>query len=298
MCMGKRLSKVFQKAKDNPIPFDDSSKLAFFSDCHRGDGSWADDFARNENLLCHALDHYYEEGFTYFEIGDGDELWENRHFRDVEFAHRDVFKRMRRLHVKGRLYLIWGNHDGERRSSRNVRQNLYKYYDERTGKDQALFDGIDVHEGLVLKHSDTGKTIFLVHGHQGDLMSDYLWPLGRYFVRHVWRHWQVLGVRDPTSPASNTSKAGKVEIHLEEWAEDKHQMLIAGHTHLPRFPQGGNPPYFNCGCCVYPHSITGIEIQNGDITLVRWLLRAKENDGVLYVHRDVRDGPERLRAFL
>jgi hypothetical protein len=28
-----------------------------------------------------ALDHYWREGFTYIEGGDGDELWEHKDFR-------------------------------------------------------------------------------------------------------------------------------------------------------------------------------------------------------------------------
>jgi hypothetical protein len=35
----------------------------------------------------------------------------------------------------------------------------------------------------------------------------------------------------------------------------------------------GAPPYFNTGSCLYASYITGIEIQNGEITLVRWATR-------------------------
>lgn len=53
-------------------------RYVFFSDCHRGYGGWNDNFAANQNLCFHALQYYYDRGFTYVEIGDGDELWENR----------------------------------------------------------------------------------------------------------------------------------------------------------------------------------------------------------------------------
>ena len=72
----KRLTKVFEAAKR--IPFDDSSRIVFFSDCHRGDNGRTDPFARNKELFLHALNHYYREGFTYIEVGDGDDLWQNR----------------------------------------------------------------------------------------------------------------------------------------------------------------------------------------------------------------------------
>jgi len=78
MSTSKRLTEVFKSAEE--ILFDDSSKFIFFSDCHRGDNSWSDDFADNQNLFFHALNYYYNKGFTYIEIGDGDELWENKIF--------------------------------------------------------------------------------------------------------------------------------------------------------------------------------------------------------------------------
>jgi len=36
----KRLTEVFDSARE--ITFDDSDKIIFFSDCHRGDGSWSE----------------------------------------------------------------------------------------------------------------------------------------------------------------------------------------------------------------------------------------------------------------
>jgi len=72
----KRLTEVFEMAEE--VPFDDSSKIVLFSDCHRGDNGWADDFAHNQSLFFFALEHYYAQGFTYIEIGDGDELYENK----------------------------------------------------------------------------------------------------------------------------------------------------------------------------------------------------------------------------
>ena len=70
MSSAKRLSKAYENAKR--IPFDDTSKFIVFSDCHRGDNSFADEFANNRNIYFHALNHYHKEGFHYCELGDGD----------------------------------------------------------------------------------------------------------------------------------------------------------------------------------------------------------------------------------
>lgn len=63
----KRLSEVFESAEE--IPFDDFSKIIIMSDCHRGDGSWADNFSKNKNIYYAALTYYYRNNFTYIELG-------------------------------------------------------------------------------------------------------------------------------------------------------------------------------------------------------------------------------------
>lgn len=294
MSTNKRLTEVFKSAKE--IPFDHSFKFIFFSDCHRGDNSWADDFAHNQCLFFHALNHYYNNGFTYIEIGDGDELWENRRFADIRRAHSHIFWLMRKFHKENRLYLIWGNHDIERKNRNTVSKTLHRYYDDRKERYEPLFKGIEVHEGLVLKHSGTDNKIFLVHGHQGDLKDDYLWRLGRFFARHCWRHLQLLGIRDPTSPAKNFKKRREVERRIIKWVKANNQMLIAGHTHRPMFPDEGAPPYFNDGSCIHPRCMTGIEIKNGEILLIKWYVKP-EKGGALCVTREVLAGPKKLQSF-
>jgi len=294
MCTSKRLTEVFEAARE--IIFDDSSKFVFFSDCHRGDNSWSDDFAKNQNIFFQALTYYYAEGFTYIELGDGDELFENTNFEDIRRAHSHIFELMRKFYEEKRLWLIWGNHDIERKDDEHVERTLHCFYDERRRKKEPLFKGIEVYEGLVLRHGVTGKKMFLVHGHQGDFMNEYLWRLSRFFVRYFWRWFQTFGVKDPTRPSKNLKKLGKVEKRLSEWAWANDQMLIAGHTHRSMFPRVGKPPYFNTGSCVHPRSITGIEIQRGNIGLIKWWIKPKK-DGALYVTREILAGPEKLESF-
>ena len=69
----KRLSSVYNAAQ--VIPFDKSSKFIIMSDCHRGQGNTGNNFLPNQTLHLAALDYYYKRGFTYIELGDGDELW-------------------------------------------------------------------------------------------------------------------------------------------------------------------------------------------------------------------------------
>ncbi len=290
-----RLKEIFDSSKT--VDFDDSSKFILFSDCHRGDNSWSDDFAHNEKLFFHALNHYYNEGFTYIEIGDGDELWESKKFEEIRKAHSHIFWIMRKFHKDDRLFLIWGNHNIVWKNQKYIEKNLFKYYDERKRCIKPLFDGIEIHEGLILRHSNMEKKIFLFHGHQGDLMCDRLWRLSRFFVRHLWKHLQLLGIKDPTSPAKNFKKRREVERKIIDWVKSSKRTVICGHTHRPVFPNEGEPAYFNTGSCVHPRCITGIEIENGEIMLIKWWVKPKK-DGALYVEREILMGPKKLQSFI
>lgn len=291
MLAKKRLTKVFQSSPE--IPFDDSSKIILFSDCHRGDNGWADDFADNQCLFFHALNYYYHAGFIYIELGDGDELWENKKFEVVRQAHSHIFWLLKKFHNENRFYLIYGNHNNVLKNRNYVAKKLFQFIDERTEATESLFDSIEAYEGLVLKHTKTGRKIFLVHGHQGDFWNDYLWWISRLLVRYFWRHMQLLGINEITSPAQNNKKRKKIERWLTNWVQENDQMLIAGHTHRPRFPGKNEASYYNDGSCVHPRCITGIEIEHGEIGLIKWSIEPNEQ-GVLYVKRHFLAGPRKL----
>ncbi|MFC0603137.1 serine/threonine protein phosphatase [Winogradskyella pulchriflava] len=287
-----RLDRAFRDAKR--IPFDDSSKLILFSDCHRGDNSFADDFANNRNIYYHALKHYYTEGFSYCEIGDGDELWENLSFESILDAHKNVYLLMKLFHDQGRLHMIWGNHDMVYKNPKYVEKHLSTYFDPKIGEDVDLFCGIEYHEGIVLQHSDTGQELFLTHGHQADWWNYLFWKWSRFMVRILWKPLNVMGIADPTSPAKNYKELIKVERRTKKWIIANNNLItITGHTHRPRFPEPGDIAYFNDGSCVHPRSITGLEIENGKISLIKWQIVTTE-DGTLKIDRFLLEGPTAL----
>jgi UDP-2,3-diacylglucosamine pyrophosphatase LpxH len=306
MSVASRLSEVLKSSEE--ISFDNSSKFILVSDCHRGDNSWADDFAPNQNIFFHALNSYFDRGFTYIEIGDGEELWENRYFEDIRRAHSHIYWKLSQFYEKGRLYLIWGNHNREWKDPRNVKRYLSRYKHERRRRpgtkaiSAPLFDGIRVHEGLVLHHMPTNRRIFLTHGHQGDLLNDEWWWVGRFIVRGLWKVLQIVGVKDPTSPAKNFKKRVKLEEQMVEWLERNRgtlDVLIVGHTHRPYLPGEKEAPYCNTGSCVHPRSITGIEIENGQVRLIKWFIDVNPGaGGILFVNREILEGPRRLEDFV
>ncbi|ADY29453.1 metallophosphoesterase [Cellulophaga lytica] len=290
-----RLTRAYKKSKI--VPFDDSSKLILFSDCHRGDNSFADDFANNRNIYYHALQHYFKEGFSYFELGDGDELWENTSFESIFTAHKNIYGLLRQYHLQNRLFMIWGNHDMVYKDPNYVKKYLSSYFEPIDGKDKDLFVGITYHEGIVLKHKDTKQELFLTHGHQADWWNYNFWRVGRFLVRVLWKPLQVWGIADPTSPAKNHQELIKVEKRIKRWIlQNNEKLTIVGHTHRPRFPEPGDIPFFNDGSCVHPRSITGIEIENGEISLIKWQIATTE-DGTLRVVRVLLEGPQKLVEY-
>jgi hypothetical protein len=288
----KRLDRAYKTAKR--LDFNEDSKLILFSDCHRGDNSFADDFANNRNIYFHALKHYYKEGFDYFELGDGDELWENLSFESIFFAHKNVYMLMKQFHDEGRLHMLWGNHDMVYRNESYVDNHLNSYFDPKTGKDEDLFCDIKYHEAIVLRHSHTKQELFLCHGHQADWWNYTFWKWSRFLVRILWKPLNVMGIADPTSPAKNYKELIKVERRTKRWiTENNNRLTITGHTHRPRFPEPGDIPFFNDGSCVHPRSITGLEIENGAISLIKWQIVTTE-DGTLKIDRFLLEGPTPL----
>lgn len=286
-----RLSKVLEKSPK--IPFDNSSRIIIMSDCHRGVGGRSDNFLDHHNLFVSALNYYYDRGYTYIELGDGDELWENRSMINITQIHNNVFWLMSQFYRAGRFYMLYGNHDIVKRDPKFFSTNCKTFYCDNLLEHIDFFPGITIYEGLFLQYTDTPYGIFLTHGHQADFFNDQLWRVSRFLVRYLWQPLELIGINDPTSAAKSYDKKNRVEKKLADWSKKEHQMMICGHTHRPVFPKKGAPLYFNDGSCVHPHSITGIEISNGSISLIKWSVKSKP-DRSLYVGREVLEGPVNL----
>ncbi len=261
-------------------------KLIVMSDMHRGDGSGADDFAQNSLIYRCALEHYLENGFTYIELGDAEDLWENENFDQIYITHTPVYELLAKFHDpdpgKTRYIKVWGNHD--------------LYWKDHQDIYEALFPEMRIYEAVILNDS-----ILMIHGHQADPMcSGPVAAVSQFFVNHIWADLQRTGVKDPTRAATNPGLCNEVDERLHKWATRNDQgitNIIAGHTHRAVFenlslterryleskvktegvkikhqPDGS---YYNTGSCVHPLSITGLEITfdggtGPQLRLVEW----------------------------
>ena len=294
MPSNSRITRAFLNAKK--LELSKESKYILFSDCHRGDNSFADDFSHNRKIFHHALSQYLQKDFTYIELGDGDELWENK-FVNIFNANKDVFLLLKEFHEKNRLHLIWGNHDMDYKNPKKVKKNLHYYYDVTDGKEKELMINVSFSEAIKLEQKN-GRSIFLLHGHQADWFNYTFWKLSRFLVQILWRPLQLVGIKDPTSPAQNFKGHIKVESRLEEWIKkNNNQMIITGHTHRPRFPAPNELPHFNDGSCVHPRCITGLEIENNQISLIKWHVITNEN-GTMQIKRTILETSNNISEYI
>lgn len=246
------------------LPLHAHSRYVILSDCHRGEGTANDNFLKNEHLYLAALSYYLKRGFCYLELGDGEELWENRSMERIIRYHGEVYGLLDCFKKSGRLVQLYGNHDMQLRAERFA--------------------------AVVLENQEGGRNICMVHGHQADFFNSVCWRLARFLVRYLWKPMENLGVNDPTSAARNYKKAVRYEKCLEEWTRKHDVYLVAGHSHRPRLPEDGTSYYLNAGSCVHPGGITAIEIETMKTTLVKWKVVTR-SDLSLSVAREALAGP-------
>ncbi|MDR0949642.1 MAG: metallophosphoesterase family protein [Lachnospiraceae bacterium] len=294
MSIASRLDDVYQKADRYYI--DKNTRIVCMSDCHRGVGNHADNFLDNQNLFYAALEYYFDRQFVYMELGDGDELWENRSLRRIVETHDDSYWMLSQFYQRGRFHMLFGNHDHKKKNTRFLNGNCGQYFDDGRNQFCELLRGIQAKEGIVLTQKHEGNEILLVHGHQGSMINDTLWRLGRFLVRYFWKPLELIGVYDPTGAARNYREREKTEKAMDAWAKHHNVMVIAGHTHRPILPKPGTSLYLNDGSCVHPRCITALEIQDGLVTLVKWSIRVR-HQRVLSVEREVLEGPIELNAY-
>ena len=252
----KQLDRAFERA---PIlPLHTGTKYVFFSDCHRGIGGNNDNFMKNVTEYLAALQYYFQYGFTYIEVGDGDELWENYDLKQIIEVHCNIFLKLQQLHKRKRLYMLYGNHDIEKKDH------------------PPIFPDFQFYESVILQSHNPCIKFCITHGHQADLMNSVFWKFTRFLVRHLWAPLENFGVLDPTSASKNSRKKARLEKKFLNYATKNECHLLVGHSHRAVL---GTPkqPYHNCGSCVFPNYITCIELCGYTISLVKWYCSAEKS---------------------
>ncbi len=272
-----------------------------------------DIFARSAKNYLAALDYYNREKFTYINLGDSEELWENL-FVTIKRHNKNTFEVEKKFLARKAFIKIFGNHDLYWDNDPLAAVSLMQIYGET----------VKIYEGAILQTVVNNKSlnIYLTHGHQGDLQSDGNW-FSKWFVSDIWAPFQAYLRINPNTPANNDLLKTDHNRIMYEWSSKrKNTLLITGHTHQPVFRslteleilyenldlakkegnntladdlqnritklhlKGNNAPnfngyldtYFNSGCCCFDDGdITGIELEDSYIRLIKWEYNNKES---------------------
>ena len=279
----KSLSKLYNSTKKNNtrvcvLNVDAADKFIIFSDQHKGNRDYADDFSGNEFNYLKALEYYHGQNFSFINLGDSEEIWKYKveavlPKNEKAFAAEAAFQ-------PNKYFKTFGNHDIIWKNKWDVERLLKNYFTLP----------LPVYEGIVLKTTvvDEALTIFCTHGHQGDKMSDNN-AFSTWIVAHVWAPIQRYLKINVNTPSKDYSLRNKHNQLMHQWSSNrKNVLLITGHTHSPVFASGKysthpsnkiekdaheklKPSYYNTGCCCFSDGdITGIEIEGGYIRLIKW----------------------------
>ncbi|MEJ2005047.1 MAG: metallophosphoesterase family protein, partial [Cyclobacteriaceae bacterium] len=224
--MKLRFLDTIQQAYDNALFVEreiDDIHAVIFSDHHRGTGDRADDYRFAADTYAIALDHYYREKAMLVLLGDVEELWENSKKRVLEH-YRDIMDKELKFDAMDNYFRIWGNHDSDWKNQREVKKFL----------------GIErpVHESVRIHITDKGEglgNMFLIHGHQGSVLSDQYARMSKFFVRYFWRFFQRIFNKPLDTAATNSKMRSKHDLKYYTWALKHNQdlVVITGHSHEP-----------------------------------------------------------------
>jgi len=219
MCSRRKtkLKKLFEATPAEP--FNPDYKYVILSDQHKG----YQQFDGNRELYCKVLDHYFQNEFRLILLGDVEVFYGKDIQRFLDKYMDDVYPKESRFESSGPGYCrIWGNHDYDWGKPRNITEYLHQ-----------LIPGVQadrVKQALKLKF-DEGSSIFLIHGHQGELTGDRLKKIIRFIKGTCNLEW----IGYPTSDSQNHWLRLRSERQYYEWAKKSGVILITGHTHRPRF---------------------------------------------------------------
>lgn len=291
----------------------DPQKIIVFSDLHKGNKKHSDDFAPAEQNYLAALDYYNREGYTLIMLGDSEELWKFNLF-SVHRHNQPSFDREKLFLERKAFIKIYGNHDIFWNNDPLAGLQLLNIYGQAVriyegvilrfnagGKSGEIFlthghqgdgqsDGNkfsawfvakiwaplqaflelnintpafnDIlkteHNQFMYEWSSAQENLLLITGHTHQPVFESMTHLERLYR-------QLLIARQQNDTDAITGLQEEIRFRRQEYDH-----VSEDYLHL-------KPTYFNTGCCCFSDGdITGIEIENGEIRLIRW----KRDDGV------------------
>jgi predicted phosphodiesterase len=293
------------------IPFAvEEGKFIIFSDQHKGARDGADDFSSCEPNYLAALDHYAKNNFFFISMGDSEELWENS-LGKVKKFNQSTFEAEKEFVRKERFIKIFGNHDLYWDNDPFAWWQLKQIYDQKIKiyegavlkthinnkplhifcthghQGDAASDGNwfskffvakiwaplqaylrinpntpaynittkSLHNGIMYEWSSEQQDTLLITGHTHQPVFGSLTHIERLYKQFQFAQHQ-----------KNTDEI--IRLQQEILKIEKNFTAVAVDYMTMR------PYYFNSGCCCFTDGdITGIEIDEGCIRLIKWTLK-------------------------
>lgn len=308
--LSKLLQDVIKEKGTNGVvlPFDmNTARFIVLSDQHKGCRDLADDFAPAEINYRKALQYYFDEGFIFINNGDSEELWENTPKAIIETNRLTLLEEARFLQ-ENRYYRIFGNHDlewnyliqqnqflkpifgeklkvyegvllktmynqqeyvvflthghqGDKKSDGNpfskwvvaaIWTPIQRFLEISINTTSDCFELINHHNIMMYEWSATQKNLVFISGHTHKPVFASL--------DHIDRLTKQL---QKAIASGDEAAANAINSDIE-----KRKLEYAGKQFGKTM---AHPSYFNSGCCCFSDGdITGIEIADGFIRLIKW----------------------------
>jgi len=290
------------------IPFEIStSRFIIFSDQHKGRKNGADDFALAEPAYLQALDFYDQQKFHLINLGDCEELWENT-LLHVMKHNKASFEAEKKFVLRNSFTKIFGNHDLDWEIDPLAPVYLKEIYGQSIIAMEAVMLQTTAGNQILNIFCTHGHQGDLQS--DGNWFSKFfvakIWaPLQAYLrinpntpaydkhlktrhnaIMYEWSAQQedlILITGHTHQPVFeslthferlNRDQKKALYEHNREWAEalDLEIQWRKKDDNSVRYDYlKMKPAYFNSGCCCYVDGdITGIEISEGCIRLVKW----------------------------
>lgn len=303
-----------KESKGITISFDAvKDRFIIFSDQHKGAKNGADDFMLCEPNYLSALDHYYQNNYQFITLGDSEELWENT-LSKVLKKQQPSFERYKKFIAQNHFFKTIGNHDLDWKNDlitiaqiktifgvdlpiydgillqtsingQNLKILCTHGHQGDRASDGSWFSKFFVskiwaplqaiskinpntpaydsqlktlHNRIMYDWSNEQKNLLLVTGHTHQPVFESL-----TYIERLYRQLLM---------AQASGDEGLVKETVAEIEKRKFEYNHVSNDYLTM-----RPTYFNSGCCCYNDGdITGIEIEDGCLRLIKWA----KKDGV------------------
>jgi predicted phosphodiesterase len=285
----------------------DEHPVIIFSDMHKGARDGSDDFAIAEDNYLAALQYYDDQRFYFIDLGDSEELWENTIFSVIKH-NKATFEKERLFADRKAFAKIFGNHDLFWDNDPLAPLHLKNMYGQevkiftgivlRTALPNGTIDIFCTHGHQGDAQSDGNAfskwfvsyvwgplQSFLEINTNSPSSSDSKKTLHNQYM-YDWSSAQknlLLVTGHTHQPVFNSlTHLERLYLDLENAQQKNDEAFIRKlSAEIPRRSREYNfvnnsfktmkPGYFNAGCCCYADgNITGLEIADGYMRLVKW----------------------------